>query len=673
MLADAGDYGITGLIDIPTARMQQDATLTATVSTDVTYDSLSLTYQATPWLEANFRYSGSANVSRDQEVYYDRNYGFKVRLFEETSHLPQFALGVRDLIGTGIFASEYVVASKRFGRLDLTGGLAWGRLAGGGDFSNPLSLLDDRFNDRPEASAAVANAGTIRNFYFRGDVGLFAGAELSLSEAVRLVAEYNPDQYLFTRAPGLERAYRPPSPFSYGITWRPKANAEVALNHQHLDEVGISFKYRLRTNKLPEEPSVEPFVSSLYLNQQDLPPQIIKTKWYDRLLYDTEKSGLLLVEATLSADLKSAQLVVGNPTYRLWGDALGLHIALADLHLPASVETLHFITEDGGHRAATLVVPRPSAVPSANKMLDNARVVNGRTLKVPQYRTEFATGKIQTSVTINQRLQLFDPDDPARFQLMMLIGGEYLLNNHWLVRGGFSVNLTNNFDESNRRDSDSELPNVRTDIVKYLQDGATGLENLTIEGRDTLGSSLHYRVFAGFLEQMYSGAGGEVLWWDSRSRFAVGASIALVRKRDFNKRLSHLDYEALTGFVSGYWATSWYNFDAAMHIGQYLAEDFGATLELRRTFRNGWQIGVFASKTNVSSKEFGEGSFDKGFYFQLPIEGLFSNTKRAKFATRVRPVLRDGGQRLEDHSGNIFWDLREARYDSLVIDGRLVK
>ena len=39
---------------------------------------------------------------------------------------------------------------------------------------------------------------------------------------------------------------------------------------------------------------------------------------------------------------------------------------------------------------------------------------------------------------------------------------------------------------------------------------------------------------------------------------------------------------------------------------------------------------------------------------------------------RVRPVQRDGGQRLEDYSGNIFWDLRQARYDALVIDNRML-
>ena len=81
-LVIASDYGTTGLIDIPTARMKADATLTATAAFDVNHDSYSLTYQATPWLEANFRYSGSFNVSNSRTRYWDRNYGFKARLIE---------------------------------------------------------------------------------------------------------------------------------------------------------------------------------------------------------------------------------------------------------------------------------------------------------------------------------------------------------------------------------------------------------------------------------------------------------------------------------------------------------------------------------------------------------------------------------------------------------------
>ena len=89
-------------------------------------------------------------------------------------------------------------------------------------------------------------------------------------------------------------------------------------------------------NSKQEFPRREPeqFVSSYYLAQSDLPPQINKNRWYDRLLYDVERSGLLLVEGTISPDGNQASLVVGNPSYALWSDAIGRHTALADCTSP---------------------------------------------------------------------------------------------------------------------------------------------------------------------------------------------------------------------------------------------------------------------------------------------------------------------------------------------------
>ena len=82
--------------------------------------------------------------------------------------------------------------------------------------------------------------------------------------------------------------------------------------------------------------------------KSDLPPQINKNKWYDRLLFDVERSGLILVEGTLSSDGNNAQLVVGNASYALWSDALARHTALADLHLPATVKSIYFVVEEEG-------------------------------------------------------------------------------------------------------------------------------------------------------------------------------------------------------------------------------------------------------------------------------------------------------------------------------------
>ena len=83
-----------------------------------------------------------------------------------------------------------------------------------------------------------------------------------------------------------------------------------------------------------------------------------------------------------------------------------------------------------------------------------------------------------------------------------------------------------------------------------------------------------------------------------------------------------------------------------MHYGRYLAEDIGQTLQLRRTFVNGTQIGVFATLTDMPFATFGEGSFDKGLWFKIPFATLTGTNTRAHYKTRLRSMQRDGGQRL---------------------------
>ena len=658
----ASDYGTTGLIDIPTARFEADGMFVASASIDERYKQYSITYQATPWLQGTFRYSGFT-----QFFLWDRNYEFKVRLWEEKAYRPQVAAGVRDMLGTGVFESEYVVASKQFTNTDVTLGVGWGRLAGEGLISNPLRQLDSGFGARSSFSG-VGGEFSLNNYFSGKQVGLFGGINHKfISLPFTAMFEYNPDEYV-------RGGPTPSSPWSAGLTWHVVEGVDLRLSIQHGNEVGVGFRSFLNSAIDPPKRDREDFVSSYYLPDSQFPGQINKNRWYDRLLFDVERSGLILVEGAVSDDGYSAQLVVGNADYALWSDAIAQHTALADLHLPATVRTLNFVVEEAGHRSATIVVPRPSSYYSrdSDDLLRQVRILSGRTLQSPQHRTGFSTGKINNTVNLRTRFQLFDPDDPARYQFFAEIGSEFAINNYWAIRSSIALDIENNFDESNRKVSNSQLQKVRSDVVRYLIEGDSGLEKLVLEGRNTWGRSIHYRVFGGYLESMYAGAGGEVLYWPHKSRVAVGMSLAYAKQRDFDRRFDLLDYSTVTGHISAYWATPFYNYDLAVHAGRYLAEDVGATLEVRRTFRNGWQVGLWATLTDVPFEVFGEGSFDKGMYFQVPLDGLFGGSSRSAFSTRVRPIQRDGGQRLENFSGDIFFDMRKARHDAFEFDERLV-
>jgi hypothetical protein len=485
---------------------------------------------------------------------------------------------------------------------------------------------------------------------------------------VKLMAEYNPDQYTVEvvrggRAPG--------SPWSAAASWEFSPDVFVTLSRQHNDEWGLQLSASLDSVSPPAKPPIEYFKSSFDMTQDELPPGLNHQSWYDKLLYDMERAGLQLIEANIDRDTRSANLVVGNKSFSLWADALARAIRLANLHLPRNVQSMNIVIEDKGHRVHTLRTVRPSsAIEVVTRSYDKVSfakqidLLPGRSLSVVEKRTGFVTNKINFDVNLGNRLQLFDPDDPARYQIYVKLGASVRLPKSWVLRGTWGQDIYNNFGDIDRV-SDSVLPRVRSDVARYLSEGESGLDALYLEKRGSWQRGLHFRVFGGVLEEMYSGIGGEMLLQPHGSRLAFGVSANWVKQRAFDKSFDHFDYQTTTAFVSAYWATPFYNYDVAIHAGRYLAKDIGATLEVRRTFDNGWMVGLWATLTDVPFDDFGEGSFDKGMFFRVPLDGFGGRRTRAAYENRVRPIQRDGGQRLEGFSSNIWFDKRASRYDAL--------
>lgn len=654
----ASDYGTVGLIDTPTARMSSDGTLTSTVAIQGLTNSYAATYQATPWLEGTFRYTGFNDFH-----YYDRNYAVKLRLWPEQGYLPQVALGIRDLIGTGRFGSEYLVASKNIGNFDVTLGAGWGRLAGTGTIYNPARFVSEKFSKR-EKNANQSGGILQPGLFFSGkEIGFFGGASYQFdSLPISLMVEYNPDQYDFEFQRG---GWKPKSRWSMALNWEARPGVDLSFSRQHNQEWGISLVAELDTKSAPPKRSKPLFKSSLDMSKVELPQGLNENSWYDLLLFDVERSGLILVEASIDGSTQIATIVMGNSSYPMWVDAINEMTQLADLHLPLQVGLFHIIVEEEGHQLHSLYVDRPSWSSGKSKHVIRRDPILAAVdkPKVPQYRTDFSQNKVFIDANLSSRFQFFDPDDPARYQLYLRLGISLPLPSNWALRGVYSIDFDNTFNEITR-ESDSVLPHVRSDIARYLTEGDDGLDSLFFEKRGSLSAGFHYRFFGGVLEEMYTGVGGELLYQPYQSRLAFGLSSNRVQQRDYNKSLDLLDYKANTAFASVYWASPFYNFDLAMHAGRYLAGDDGATFELRRTFSNGWMIGLWGTLTNVSSEDFGEGSFDKGIFLRVPLDRLFDRNMRASYSTRVRPIQRDGGARLEDFSGNIWWNLRGARYDT---------
>ena len=103
-----------------------------------------------------------------------------------------------------------------------------------------------------------------------------------------------------------------------------------------------------------------------------------------------------------------------------------------------------------------------------------------------------------------------------------------------------------------------------------------------------------------------------------------------------------------------------------MSFGRYLARDDGYTFDLGRRTKSGFKAGIYFTRTNISAETFGEGSFDKGFYFQIPMDLLNKNYKGNYSTFKLAPLTRDGGAKLiydKDLRGLVYNSTRYELYN----------
>ena len=86
-------------------------------------------------------------------------------------------------------------------------------------------------------------------------------------------------------------------------------------------------------------------------------------------------------------------------------------------------------------------------------------------------------------------------------------------------------------------------------------------------------------------------------------------------------------------------------------------------MNLRMATLADWR--VCHQKPNVSAKDFGEGSFDKGIYLTIPISWLSGTPTRLGRTIVLRPIGGDGGARL-NVNGRLYEVLRS--YDQTRLD-----
>jgi hypothetical protein len=659
--AQVNDFGVGGILDIPSARMPEEGTLTTTYSRKDVVDIYSVGYQILPRVEASFRYSiFDARQKVPVSQYNDRSFELKVRLIDESWYLPQVTVGIRDLLGTGLWSSEYLVTSKRFGALDVTAGIGWGRLAERDIARNPLINISESFGSRTASSSLGGqfNSGS----WFRGPrVGLFGGVRYSVPDSkIDLLVAYNSDSYQAER--GL-RIIPDAEPLSFGVEWEATPAVRLGASWQQGNQLALKISASLDTRQPSPRKAPNGFGAARVPLEKSADIER-GVEWWPRMLKDVEASGLLVREVKQTSE-GELQVRYANGAYQVEADAIRRLLTLTELYVPTGVGAVSLTGESLGMPTHTVKYRRPGREStSLLQQPGRLELLPPQAIEKPDHQRDFHYPNVGFDVGLDLRTYLFDPDHPFLYQLSASVRGSVDFGDGWSLNGRWMQNITSQFDRI-QRPGGSALPPVRTDQREYLQQGKSGIDNLALVKRGKLRDDIYYQAYGGILEEMYSGVGGEVLWRPFDRPYAIGVNINAVQQREFDKMFGLRDYRTVTGHVSLYWATPWHDFDIAVHTGRYLAKDFGSTLEIQKRFANGWSVGAFATLTDVPFEVFGEGSFDKGLIFRIPFDLYSTKNTRGAYRTIIRPINRDGGRMLDNWPGSLWENMRDTMADRL--------
>ena len=647
-----GMFGTTGLIDMPSAESQPDAELTTTLSSFSDFTRGTFTFQITPRLSGSFRYSQLNNWAVGGPItdpeYYDRSFDFQYRLLNERKYTPAVAIGLRDFMGTGLYSSQYLVATKNIGsKLKVTGGLGWGRLS-----------------DTTEVVAIDTTLGGSPNFdsWFRGPVGAFGGLEWQTPvEGLRVKAEYSSDHYvleneLLTRD-GQNRvrpaaSFERKSPLNLGVEYRTKRGIQVGAYYMYGSEFGINFSTALNPKRnngfVDRAPTPIHSRGTGYSRSTDW-TQIagIQDKAREQLDKELNKDKIR-VEA-LHFNGVHAEVRIQNKKYQAQAQAIGRTARAMAKVFPDSIESFTIVPENNGLASSAITINRRDLETLENHV-NGAELLAGRVdisdadaLPENALRSDDLYPKFTWGIAPFANLKVFDASNPFAVSGGIRAKMKYQVSPGFSISGVASKRFLN--DDTSPSPSFSGLPHVRTDIGQYNLQADPGIDKLSADYVFKLAPAVYGRISAGYLERMFGGVSAEVLWKRADLNWGLGAEVNYVKQREFKQLFGFQDYSVATGHVSAYYETK-NGFEFQVDVGRYLAGDVGATVSIDRSFDNGWRVGGFVTLTDADSALFGEGRFDKGVHLEIPIGWALGTASKNSMKTSLASLTRDGGQRL---------------------------
>lgn len=674
------DFGGVGLMQMPSGRMAEEGEFNLGVSVNDDYQQYTASIQLMNWLESTVRYtrvpdllfSSDPSYSGDN-LYTDKGIDFKVRLWQEGYWLPETSIGVRDFGGTGLFDGEFVAATKRFGNLDVTLGLGWGYLGQRGNVTNPFCKANDEYCTRDGDFRGTGGSVDYER-WFKGPAAIFGGLEYQTPYApLRLKLEYDGNDY--TQDYPVVRAGKPlpqHTPWNVGVNYRLGDWGDAKVSYQRGDTITFGINIYTNFNEMKATWRDEPkqAVTSVDNNNPD---------WQSAAKQIESNAGFEQNSITLDGD---TVIVKGQQKkYRDREEALNRTAAILSNHSNDLIRVFKVVEQQDGMDLKETTIDKQKYLTAANYLSIDAKVKNSFEESEPKSiaKAPVVENKERWDYGFEPVLKqsIGGPESFYLYSLGVSANSNYWLTDNLELGGSIIFNLVDNYDKFNYIENSPHVrnystPRVRTMFRAYVHDNPVRLNHLQLTWFEQPFEEVYTQMYGGYLEMMFAGVGGEVLYRPMNKNWAVGFDANLVSQRDPDSWFGTYseDYffydeaacndptpscqayvlsQGTTGHITGYYMPNWdFLRDTLFKVsaGKFLGGDMGARFDFSKQFKSGVIVGAYATFTDLTAEEYGEGSYNKGFYISIPLDIMTIKPSTGRANISWEPITRDGGQML---------------------------
>jgi Exopolysaccharide biosynthesis protein YbjH len=605
------NWGGTGLMEIPTARVLDDETLRFGVGQALPYRWFTGGMGIFPGLELSGGLTEITNLPASLGPAYgankDKEVNLKYQVLPESRWLPAIALGWNDFYGTQLFESKYIAVNRQIFPFDFTLGYGTGRLK-----------------------------------------GPFGGIELSLDPKLSFMAEYNPIKYQDDKPSARGVPEGADSPVNVGLRFKPYPGIHIDLSYQRGQEIGMMLYFQADIGKpiFTQRPNPPPLVD---VDRTPFKKRDLK-KMVSEIHEAIHKAGFAEVSVYTDGETLTAEFE--NTMYLSDEKAAGRVLRILLLYSPSDAKKLQAVI-----KRRNIPILEVSVAPDyLEKYLEEEipedafnKLVDVQIVSEPEQKGRIEA--VQSDVPkplygwgIKPEFTPYLNDPSGFFKARFGLQPRATLN---LWKGAQLYSRLELPVYSNISSSNTPVPNaVRSDSWKYLGSDIT-FDSLLMDQIIRISDRTFGRLSLGYLEFMYAGAGGEVLRFFGDGNLALGFEADWARKREPGSGFGLLDFDVYDVLADGYYHFAPFGITFQAQYGRFLAGDVGWLFTVSRQYDTGVTIGGWYSLTDTNDlTDYNKGYNEKGVFITLPLRIFLTKDSPQSYTYAIAPWSRDVAARI---------------------------